>query len=361
MTRRITTIQHPIGSGFTPASTVDDVLAGVDLTGQNVIITGGHSGLGLVATRALAKAGASVTVGSRDTDRAATAVAGIDRVEVRRLDLLDSTSIDAFVARYLDSGRPLHILINNASLRGSGGIVHDPRGYEAQFAVNHLGHFQLTLGLHPALRAAGGARVVNTSSGAQRMSDILWDDPHFTTGRHDPGLAYPQSKTANVLFTVELDRRWAADGIRAYAPHPGIVAATPLSRSVGEKAQRAMGLIDDSGAPIIDPDRGQKTPEQGAATIVFAATSPLLADIGGVYLNNSDVSALDEDPKPIDLTAPGVDGIPADVVPHSIDPESARRLWELSERLIERRPVPTVGSSPDRRAAGGVAESPAMP
>ncbi|MCQ4205945.1 SDR family NAD(P)-dependent oxidoreductase [Streptomyces longispororuber] len=328
--------QRPIASGFTPSSTAADVMAGIDLTGKNVIVTGGHSGLGLVATRALSGAGASVTVGARDTDRAARAVAGLAGVEVRRLDLLDPESIDAFVTGYLDSGRPLHILVNNAGFPGAAALVHDARGYEAQFAVNHLGHFQLTLGLHAALRAAGGARVVTTSSGAQRMSDILWDDPHFTTGRYDPGLAYPQSKTANVLFTVELDRRWAADGIRAYAPHPGIVPATAFNKSVGEDAQRAMGLIDASGEPVIAPERGQKTPEQGAATILFAATSPRLDGIGGVYLNNSDISPLDEDTRPVDLTAPDAGTVPADVAPHSIDPGSARRLWELSERLIAR-------------------------
>jgi NAD(P)-dependent dehydrogenase (short-subunit alcohol dehydrogenase family) len=321
--------QHPIGSGFTPASTVADVLAGIDLTGRNVIVTGGHSGLGLVATRALAEAGASVTVGSRDTERAETAVAGIERVEVSRLDLMDPASIDAFVARYLESGRPLHILINNAGYPAPAEIVRDARGYEAQFAVNHLGHFQLTLGMHAALRAAGGARVVTTTSGAQRMSDILWGDPNFTDGGYDPGLAYAQSKTANVLFTVELDRRWSGQGIRAFAAHPGVIAATRFNSSVGVAAQRAQGLIDDSGEPIIDPEHGKKTEEQGAATIVFGATSPLLAGIGGVYLNNSDVSQLDDDQPP-----PTAQEVTADVVSHSIDPRSAERLWELSERLL---------------------------
>ncbi|MGM1059863.1 SDR family NAD(P)-dependent oxidoreductase [Saccharothrix sp. Mg75] len=334
MTPSTTHRQHPVGSGFTAASTVDDVLEGIDLTGRNVVVTGGHSGLGLVTTRALAGAGASVTVGSRDTDRAERALAGIEGVEVHRLDLLDPASVDAFADHYLDTGRPLHVLVNNAAFASPGGLTRDARGYEAQFAANHLGHFQLTLRLHPALRAAGGARVVTTTSGAQRATDILWDDPHFTTGRHDPGLAYAQSKTANVLFSVELDRRWAADGIRAYAPHPGIVPATAFNRSVGVEAQRAMGLVDEAGRPVIDPRRGQKTPEQGAATIVFAATSPLLADVGGVYLNNSDVTPLDEDPAPLDPFDPGPDGMPVDAVPHSVDPASARRLWELSERLI---------------------------
>jgi NAD(P)-dependent dehydrogenase (short-subunit alcohol dehydrogenase family) len=331
MTQNLTHKQRPIGSGFTAASTVDEVLADIDLTGKNVVITGGHSGLGLVATRSLVKAGASVTVGSRNPDRAAEALAGTERVEVSQLDLLDPDSIDAFVTRWLESGRPLHILINNAGYYPAPAeIVRDARGYEVQFATNHLGHFQLTLGLYPALRAAHGARVVNTTSGAQRMSDILWDDPNFIVTAYDPGLAYAQSKTANVLFAVELDRRWAADGIRAYAPHPGVIASTAFNGSVGQDAQQAMGLIDESGQPIIDPERGKKTPEQGASTIVFAATSPLLAGTGGVYLNNNEVSQLNDEQPPV--TA---EEIPADVVSHSIDPQSAQRLWELSEQLLK--------------------------
>jgi NAD(P)-dependent dehydrogenase (short-subunit alcohol dehydrogenase family) len=322
--------QHPLGSGFTAASTADEVLKGIDLSGTNVVVTGGHAGLGLEITRALSKAGASVTVGSRNPDRAAPALAGIERVEIGQLDLLDPTSIDAFAARYLDSGRPLQILINNAGI-GGGDLVRDARGYESQFATNHLGHFQLTLGVLPALRAAHGARVVVASSGGHRLSDIRWDDPHFTTG-YDGMLAYGQSKTANVLFAVELDRRWADEGIRGYAVHPGIVVGTNLNNSVPEDQRRAMGLIDDSGRPIIDPDREKKTPQQGASTSVFAATSPLLAEIGGVYLKNNDISPLDT-PTPIDFGAE--QDIPSDVVPHAVDPESARRLWELSERLLK--------------------------
>lgn len=329
--------QSRIGSGFTAASTADEVLEGIDLSGKHVIVTGGHVGLGLETTRALSKAGASVTVGSRDPDRAARALAGIERAEAGRLDLLDPASIDAFAARYLDSGHPLHILINNAGIMG-GPLARDARGYESQFATNHLGHFQLTSNLLPALRAARGARVVNVSSGGHRISDIRWDDPHFTTG-YEPMLGYGQSKTANVLFAVELDRRWAADGIRGYAVHPGVILGTDLGPSrpedghaVTDDEQRAMGLIDDSGRPIIDPARGTKTPQQGAATSVFAATSPLLAAIGGVYLKDNDISPLDT-PRPINF---GVDqNIPADVVPHAVDPESAQRLWKLSERLLE--------------------------
>ncbi|WP_432845585.1 SDR family NAD(P)-dependent oxidoreductase [Amycolatopsis sp. CA-161197] len=328
--------QRPLGSGFTAASTVDEILADIDLFGKNVVVTGGHVGLGLEATRALAKAGASVTVGSRYPYRAAPALDGIEGVEISQLDLLNPGSIDAFTSRYLNSGRPLHILLNNAGIMAPAELVLDARGYEAQFATNHLGHFQLTLGLLPALRAAHGARVVNTTSGATRISDIRWDDPHFATG-YDGHLAYAQSKTANVLFAVELDRRWAPDGIRGYAAHPGVIVGTNLGSSMPadqvRAMQQAMGLVDESGRPIIDPDSGKKTPEQGAATIVFAATSPLLADIGGIYLRDNDISPLDDTADP---TAQGVDLIQSqNVVPHSIDPNSAHRLWEMSEQLIK--------------------------
>lgn len=328
MTESIAHKQHPLGSGFTASSTAEDVLAGIDLSGRSVLITGGHAGLGLETTRTLSRAGASVTVGSRDPERAAAALAGIERVEIGRLDLLEPASIDAFAARYIDSGRPLHILINNAGMP-PGELVRDARDYEAQFATNHLGHFQLTLALLPSLRAAHGARVVSVTSGAQRFSDILWDDPNFRTTEYSPGLAYAQSKTANVLFAVELDRRWAADGIRGYAAHPGVVVGTGLNNAAGEEVHRAEGLIDESGRPVIDPEHGKKTPQQGAATIVFAATSPLLTEIGGVYLKDNDISPLDDEPRPMSAVEP-----PSEAMSHSIDPRSAHRLWELSEQLL---------------------------
>lgn len=317
--------QHPIGSGFTAAATADDVLSGIDLRGKNVIVTGGHAGIGREVTRALSKAGASVTVGARDPERAKAAVAGIERVSVSQLDLADPKSIDAFVARW--SG-PLHILIDNAAPSPTGKIERDARGYEMQFATSHLGHLQLSVGLVPAMKAAGGARVVVVSSGAQRFGEIRWEDPNFEDG-YDSRKAYAQSKKANVLFAVEMDRRYSKDGIRAYAVHPGVVVGTNLNASAGPEALRAMGLVDEAGNPIIDPARGKKTPAQGASTIVFAATSPLLADIGGVYLTDNDIAALDDTPKP--LTA---DSVPTEAVTSSIDPQAAQRLWELSERLL---------------------------
>ncbi len=324
--------QHPLGTKFTAASTADDVLAGLDLSGRHAIITGGHAGIGLEVTRALSRAGASVTVGARSAAAAAAALDGVSGIEVAQLDLIDPKSIDSFAQRWLESGRPLHMLVNNAG--ASGGPERDARGYETQFATNHLGHFQLTLALLPALRAAHRARVVNVSSGAQRFGRIRWEDPNFTTD-YDNRAAYAQSKTANVLFAVELDRRWAADGVRGYAVHPGVVVGTKLNSSAGDEALRRMGLIDAAGRPIIDPAVGKKTPQQGASTVVFAAAHPLLDGIGGVYLKDNDISPLDDAQR--QLTA---DGIPAEVASHSIDPVAAERLWTLSERLLAGRSVP---------------------
>lgn len=329
----MTNKQQPIGSGFTAAATATDVLAGIDLTGRNAIVTAGHVGLGLETTRALADAGANVVVASRNPAAAAAALTGIDRVHVEALDLIDPASVERFAARYRDSGRPLHMLVNNAGIMG-GDLVRDARGYEAQFATNHLGHFQLTNALLPALRAAGGARVVEVSSYGHHLSDIRWDDPHFET-EYDGMTAYGQSKTANVLFAVELDRRWSGDGIHGYSLHPGGIVTTNLGPSFSLDDWRAMGLVDDNDQPIIDPEQDMKTPQQGAATQVFAATSPLLADIGGVYLANSDVAPLEADAVPITIdmgagtlrTTPGVTG-------YAVDPESAERLWEVSEKLL---------------------------
>ena len=325
--------QRPLRSGFTAASTADDVIAGIDLSGRHVVVTGGHVGLGLETTRALSEAGATVTVGVRNPERAAPALAGIDHVALEQLDLLDPASIDAFVARYAASGRPLHVLVNNAGIMG-GELIRDTRGYESQFATNHLGHFQLTNGLLPALRAAGGARVVEVSSWGHHLSDIRWDDPHFET-EYDGMVAYGQSKTANVLFAVELDRRWAGDGIRGYSLHPGGIVETNLAPWLSVDDRKAMGMLDDAGQPVVDPDRDLKTPQQGAATTVFGATSPLLADIGGVYLQNSDVAPIDDAVIDVDPDiAAGPIELTVGVTPYAVDPESAQRLWELSERLL---------------------------
>jgi NAD(P)-dependent dehydrogenase (short-subunit alcohol dehydrogenase family) len=320
--------QVPLHTPFTAASTAADVLHGIDLSGREAIVTGGHGRLGREVTRALAAAGAAVTVASRDTARAADVVEGIRGVRVEQLDLTDPDSVDAFAARWGETGRPLHMLINSAAVLFGPQRRLDSRGHELAFATSHLGHFQLTRALLPALRAAGGARVVTVTSGAARIGEIRWDDLDFTAG-YDPVAAYAQSKRANVLFTVELDRRVAPEGIRALAVHPGVVIGPGPHAPERLGAYRAQGLVDEHGTTVIDPEAGKKTVDQGAATIVFGATSPLLDGIGGVYLKDNDVAVLDD--RELPMTP---DSIPADANSAMLDPADAQRLWDLSERLL---------------------------
>ncbi|MFG1905272.1 oxidoreductase [Kribbella sp. NPDC048928] len=324
-------MQTPLGSGFTAASTTNDVLEGIDLHGRIAIVTGGYSGLGKETVRALRAAGADVVVPARDVVRAADQLKDIGGIEIEELDLLDPTSIDAFARRFLDTKRPLHILVNSAGIMANP-LTRDARGYESQFATNHLGHFQLTTRLLPALRQAGSARVVAVSSRGHRYGAVDFDDPNFEHREYAPYPAYGQSKTANVLFAVELDERERANGIRAFAVHPGSII-THLARYSDREVLRAGGFLDENYEPIIDPARGLKTAEQGAATQVWCATSPQLDGHGGVYCEDVDIASVHTSDVPdADVLAvtPGAFG----VLPYAIDRDNARRLWKLSEELV---------------------------
>jgi NAD(P)-dependent dehydrogenase (short-subunit alcohol dehydrogenase family) len=320
--------QAPLGTPFTAASTADDVLAGLDLTGRQIVVTGGHGRLGREAVRALAAVGASVTVASRDTAKAAAALEGIDGVAVEQLDLTDPASVDAFAARWLATGRPLHALINNATMLFTPARRVDSRGNELSFSTSHLGHFQLTLALLPALLEAGGARVLNVTSGAARFGQIHWDDLSLAEA-YDPGTAYGQSKRANTLFTVELDRRYADQGVRSFAAHPGVVIGPGPHDPSRIESYRAQGLVDENGETVVDPEHGKKTIAQGASTLVFGAVSPLLDGVGGVYLRDNDVSVLDDGV--YELTA---DSIPSMANSAMLDAVDAARLWTVSEELV---------------------------
>jgi NAD(P)-dependent dehydrogenase (short-subunit alcohol dehydrogenase family) len=327
----MTTPQAPIGSGFVAASTTRDVIKGIDLSGKVAIVTGGYSGLGLETVRTLRSARAAVIVPARDAGRARAAVAGLDGVEIEPMDLLDPASIDAFAGRFLASGRPLHLLVNSAGIMACP-LARDARSYESQFATNHLGHFQLAARLRPALRQAGGARVVSVSSLGHRYSPVVFEDPNFERRAYDPWAAYGQSKTANILFAVALDARARSEGIRAFSLHPGGIVETGLGKYVSKEQLRAAGVIDERGQPIIDPERQLKTVEQGAATIVWCATSPRLEGMGGVYCENCDVAPLmTEDPGA--TTMADVRRLKG-VRPYAVDPDAAERLWIMSERLL---------------------------
>src|SRR4051812_37353076 len=314
------TPQQPIGSGFGARSTAAEVLEGIDLSGRVAIVTGGYSGLGLETVRALAGAGATVVVPARRRGHAEKVLAAVPRVEVDELDLSDLDSVHAFAGRFLDSGRALDILINNAAVMACPETRVGP-GWEAQFATNHLGHFALANRLWPALAAGGGARVVALSSTGHKISPIRFDDLQFETG-YDKWRAYGQAKTANSLFAVHLDALAQDAGVRAFAAHPGGIM-TPLQRHLSREEMIASGWMDQAG----NVDERFKTPEQGASTSKWAATSPMLEGMGGVYCEDCDIAS------PTDVGGP--DARMRGVDAHAIDPDAAARLWTVSAQLTE--------------------------
>jgi NAD(P)-dependent dehydrogenase (short-subunit alcohol dehydrogenase family) len=307
-------IKTPFGAQSTAAEVVD----GIDLTGRCAVVTGAASGIGVETARALAGAGADVVLAVRDLDAGRRTVEEIvaqdadARVSVARLDLADRKSIDEFVAPWEG---PLHILVDNAGVMASP-LMRTSQGWEMQFATNHLGHFALALGLHDALAAAGDARVVSVSSSAHLGSPVVFDDIHFERREYEPWAAYAQSKTANVLFAVEASKRWAGDGIAVNALMPGAIR-TKLQRYVSEDELDRLRRAAGSSAP------DWKTPEQGAATSVLLATSPLLEGVGGRYFEDCNEAE------------PNEPGTRRGVAAHALDPDDAARLWDVSLEMLD--------------------------
>ncbi|GAA4566241.1 SDR family NAD(P)-dependent oxidoreductase [Planotetraspora kaengkrachanensis] len=306
-----------ITTPFTAESTAAEVVAGVDLTGRRAIVTGAASGIGIETARTLAGAGADVTLAVRDlaagerTVGDIVATTGNKQIRVARLDLADRASVAEFTAAW---DGPLHILVNNAGIMASP-EMRTPEGWEMQFATNHLGHFALTTGLHRALAAAGGARVVAVSSSAHLRSPVVFEDIHFREREYEPWSAYGQSKTANVLMAVEATRLWADDGITANALMPGGIR-TNLQRYV--TAEDLERLRAQSGAAGVS----WKTPEQGAATSVLLAASPLLEGVGGRYFEDCNEAE------------PNQPGTRRGVAPWALDPEAATLLWQVSTEAL---------------------------
>jgi NAD(P)-dependent dehydrogenase (short-subunit alcohol dehydrogenase family) len=313
------TVQAPLSSGFGYQTTAAEVIAGCDLSGKTAIVTGGASGIGVETTRAFASAGAHVIVLARDLARARQNLAGIETIELATVDLADPASIDSFAERFLASGRPLHLLVNNAGVMFTP-FGHDKRGYETQFATNHLGHFQLTVRLWPALQRANGARIISVSSRGHRFSQMNFGDPHFDHRPYDKFVAYGQSKTANILFAIAADSKGRKDNIRAFALHPGRILATNLARFMSEDEVKAVPVSDSNGQPFTDPAAFVKSVEQGAATSVWCAVSPQLDGKGGVYCEDCDIAPV----VPADDQGLGVRF-------YAIDPDLANRLWTLSQ------------------------------
>lgn len=321
-------LQKPITSGFTATSTAMDVIHGIDLRGKTAIVTGGYAGIGLETVKTLIHAGAEVWAPARDIAKAERNI-NIPGVTVKAMDLMDPVSIDTFADQFLSTGKPLHILVNNAGIMWVP-LRRDRRGFESQLSTNHLGHFQLTARLWPALKKAGSARVVTVSSYGHQMAPFNFEDPNFIHREYQTLLGYGQSKTANNLFAVELDKRAKEFGVRAYSLHPGSVYGTDLGREEPIELFKQMGTHDANGNIYPEVEKKLKTIPQGAATTVWCATSPMLEDIGGVYCENADIAQLDkgdiekryDDPS----TLRGVQ-------PYSLDEMNARKLWKLSEEM----------------------------
>jgi NAD(P)-dependent dehydrogenase (short-subunit alcohol dehydrogenase family) len=330
-------LQKPIDSGFDATSTTSDVIKGLDLNGKTAIVTGGDGGLGLEITKALSKAGATVIVPARDTEKAKSNLQGIANVEVEPMNLTEPASITSFAGKFLASGRPLHMLINNAGIMWTP-LQRDNRGYEAQFSTNHLGHFQLTAKLWEALKKTEGARVVTVSSSAHHYSPVLFDDVNYQTREYNKFEAYGQSKTANVLFTVELDNRASQFGVRAYTLHPGLILETNLGRHLTFEDFITLGVVNADGTPNKEAQAAMqkmsKTKEQGAATTVWAATGPQLQNMGGVYLQDVEVAGYN--PGAYDNSAGKSNpGGTFGVAPFALEPDAAQKLWVLSEELTD--------------------------
>ena len=300
-----------------------EVIEGHNLGGREAIVTGGASGIGVETVRALALAGARVIIATRDAVKG-EAVAAIlrretanEQIEFRSLDLMSLQSVKSFVADFLSSGRELHLLINNAGIMAAP-LAYTDAGLESQFGTNHMGHFFLTIGLLPALKAAGKSRVVSLSSLGHRRSEVHFDDINFRNRPYDPWLAYGQSKTANILFAVGMTQRFVSDGINVNAVHPGGIM-TGLQKYVPHEEQMKMGWIDEAGTP----NPGMKTTEQGAATSIWAAVAAELDHVSGKYLEDCTIAQPWSEDRPLSR-----------VKVYALDPINAERLWSVSEQVV---------------------------
>lgn len=318
--------QVPVNSGFPAKTDAEKILENTDLNGKTAIVTGGYSGIGIEAVRAMAAKGAKVVIPVRSPEKAAETLAGLaGDITTLSMDLSSLASVRTFAALVTETIDSLDFLINNAGIMACPETRVGP-GWEAQFGVNHMGHFALTKALFPLLQKTPGARVVALSSSAHKISDILWDDIQFTTTPYDKWVAYGQAKTANALFANALSRRLAETGGAAFSVHPGGIF-TPLQRHLPKDEMVALGWITEDGEPTELAAAGFKTPKQGASTTVWAATSPLLAGKPGVYCEDCDV-AKPTDPDSETARFMGVNA-------HACDDEAAEKLWSISEELLD--------------------------
>jgi len=315
--------QTPLESAFGYRSTAADVIAGIDLSGKTAIVTGGYSGLGIETVKALADAGAAVTVPARRPEAAVHALHGVSGVTIQAMDLSDLESVAAFTATQRSVGTPIDLVIDVAGIMATP-QGRTPQGWESQFGTNHLGHFALVGGIAGLL--SDGSRVVSYSSVAHFRSPVNFDDINFDNTPYDPWVAYGQAKTANALFAVGLDARGAQRGIHAYSVHPGGIM-TDLQRHMPREELLERQWIDADG----NPNPLFKTPAQGASTGLWAATAPELADRGGVYCEDNSIKAV--------VPNDHADAMTGGVKEWAIDADAAERLWDLSVAATSLNPL----------------------
>jgi NAD(P)-dependent dehydrogenase (short-subunit alcohol dehydrogenase family) len=308
-------------TGFGHDTTTAEVLAGIDLDGKLALVTGGSSGLGAETARALASHGARVVLTARDVAKGEEVARGIrastgnSAVEVETLELGSLASVRDFAERFLARHRALQILVNNAGVMACP-FAKTSDGFELQFGANHVGHFLLAALVAPALLRGAPARVVSVSSRGHQMSPVVFEDVHFERRPYEKWSAYGQSKTANILLAVELERRLGERGVHANALHPGVIM-TELSRHLVPADLEYLRGRAPGGKLRMKPV------EAGAATSVYAATAPELEGRGGLYLEDCGVAGVDDAP-----------GATRGVRSYALDPAAAERLWSLSEKLV---------------------------
>ena len=317
---------------FDKNSTADEVLEGIDLTGKRALVTGGASGLGEETVRALAAKGAEVIIAARNKAKADAVIASVSEstgnsnISFLALELGSLKKIEASAKEFLDRYDSLDLLINNA------GVMACPfdkteDGFELQFGSNHIGHFYFTNLIMPTLLKSGNARIVSLSSMGHRASPIVFDDINYENRPYEKWQAYGQAKTANALFAVGLNNRFAAKGIEAFSVHPGVIL-TPLSRHLTQedidRIASSSNQNDDSDNPENADQSGVKTVAQGAATSCYAATAPELSGKGGAYLENCNIAEV----------LPGNSAETHGVRDFAIDPDAAEKLWQASENMV---------------------------
>lgn len=315
--------QQPIGSGFGHGSTATDVLREIDLHDKNFIVTGGYSGIGLESVRALAAAGAHVIVPARNRKKAEATLADMPGdVIIADMDLGKLNSVRKFTDDFNAEYKTLHGLINNAGIMACP-LTRIGNDWESQFATCHIGHFELTRGLERNLKNTEGARVVALSSTAHAICDVHWGDPHFQSHAYDKWQAYGSAKSANAIFALGVDERWQGEDVRAFSVHPGGIF-TPLQRHLTDEEMVVLGWKNADGSVPPAVAAMFKNTEQGGATAVWAATSPSLNDMGGLYCEDCDVAqAATEESQRYHHAREWIG-----------DVGNAHRLWEMTERMI---------------------------